>query len=440
MRFSVDEALVALRAGHMLIVTDDEDRENEGDLVIAGQHADMQAIQFMARHGGGLICVALPGERLDALGLPPAWLQSNALHGTAFTVSVDACTTTSGVTSGISAHDRAATIRVLLDPATRPDDLARPGHVFPLRARPGGVLERRGHTEAAVDLARLAGLIPAGVICEILGEGGGMARGAELEVFAARWGLGMISVAQLVDYVQQQVVVPSAEAELPTQYARFRLRGYREPRTGQEHVALVLGDPATRDEAGHNVGTPPLVRIHSECLTGDSFGSLRCDCGAQLDAALTAIAAEGRGVLVYLRQEGRGIGLLAKLHAYALQDAGADTVEANLRLGYSADAREYSAAVAILRDLGMDHVRLLTNNPTKVAALEAGGIACQRLSLQVAATPANVCYLRTKRDRLGHFLDLPDHALVVHHRATQEMPLPEAAEAYEMEAAHGRGL
>jgi 3,4-dihydroxy 2-butanone 4-phosphate synthase/GTP cyclohydrolase II len=395
---SVEEAIAAFRAGQMVIVVDDADRENEGDLVIAAEFADTAAIQFMARQGGGLICLAMTGERLDALGLPAAWPVSTALHGTAFTVSVDA---RRGISSGISASDRAATIRTLLDPATRPEDLARPGHIFPLRARPGGVLERRGHTEAGVDFARLAGLTPAAVICEILGEAGDMARGEALQTFAARWGLGIVSVAQLVEYRQRNTVLLRAVTELPTRYGRFCLRGYVDPLTGYEHLALVLGRPDTLNAGA----SAPLVRVHSECLTGDSFGSERCDCGAQLDAALAALADEGRGALIYLRQEGRGIGLLAKLQAYALQDQGVDTVEANLRLGLPVDARDYTAAVSILHDLGIASARLLTNNPAKVAALEAGGIRCQRVPLQVGLTSFNRQYLQTKRERMGHLLE-----------------------------------
>jgi 3,4-dihydroxy 2-butanone 4-phosphate synthase/GTP cyclohydrolase II len=394
---AIEAAIERIRSGQMVIVVDDEERENEGDLVVAADFADASAVQFMARQGGGLICLALTAERLDALALPLACPMPNALHGTAFTVSVDA---RHGVTSGISAQDRATTIRALLDPATRAEDLARPGHLFPLRAQPGGVLERRGHTEAAVDLARLAGLTPAGVICEILGEHGDMARGDELAAFAARWGLGIISIAQLADYLQSNQVALRAVADLPTRYSRFQVRGYEELRTRREHLALVLGEMAADDASG----VAPLVRIHSECLTGDGLGSLRCDCGAQLDAALAAIAAEGRGALIYLRQEGRGIGLLAKLRAYALQDQGANTLEANVQLGLPIDARDYSAAIAILQHLGIARVRLLTNNPAKVAALEAGGIACQRIPLQVGATPANLPYLRAKRDYMGHLL------------------------------------
>lgn len=376
---AIEEALERIRGGQMVIVVDDEERENEGDLVIAADFADADAVQFMARQGCGLICLALTAERLDALTLPSAWPTPNALHGTAFTVSVDA---RHGVSSGISAQDRATTIHALLDPATRAEDLARPGHVFPLRARPGGVLERRGHTEAAVDLARLAGLSPAGVICEILGEHGDMARGDELRAFAARWDLGIVSIAQIADHLRSNQVVLRAVADLPTRYSHFQVRGYEEPQTRREHLALVLGELA----AGGASDAAPLVRIHSECLTGDGLGSLRCDCGAQLDEALAVIAAEGRGALIYLRQEGRGIGLLAKLQAYALQDQGANTLEANLQLGLPIDARSYGAAIAILRNLGVYTVRLLTNNPAKVAALEAGGIACQRLPLQVGMT------------------------------------------------------
>ena len=399
----IDEALADLRAGKFVIVVDDEDRENEGDLVIAAEFATPAAVNFMAREGRGLICVPLTGARLDALGLPlmvpPERNRSG--FGTAFTISVEA---RRGVTTGISAPDRARTIAVLADPASGPEDVVTPGHIFPLRARDGGVLERPGQTEAAIDLMRLAGLTPAAVICEIMAEDGTMARRPELELFAARHGLRIVSVADLIAYRRARETAPvrrAAEIQLPTAHGPFRLYAYTEHARpdAEPHLALVRGDLS--------VGEPPLVRLHSECLTGDVFGSARCDCGPQLDRAMQAIAVEGRGIIVYLRQEGRGIGLLDKLRAYALQEQGLDTVEANERLGWPADARDYRAAAAILRDLGVTRLRLLTNNPRKVAGLaDAGLTVTESVPLIVSPSVENLRYLRAKREKLGHLFDL----------------------------------
>ncbi|MBO9317287.1 MAG: bifunctional 3,4-dihydroxy-2-butanone-4-phosphate synthase/GTP cyclohydrolase II [Chloroflexus sp.] len=398
---SVAEALQDYAAGRMIIIVDDADRENEGDLACAAQHVTAETIAFMAREGRGLICLALAGEIADRLGLAPMVQHNRARFGTNFTVSIEAAR---GVTTGISAADRAHTIRVAVDPASGPDDLVQPGHVFPLRAAPNGVLERRGQTEAAVDLARLAGLRPAGVICEIMNDDGTMARGPDLARFAARHGLKMISVAQLVAYRKrhERLIERMAEAHLPTPYGAFQIVSYTARCTPHEAVALVMGKPSADQ--------PVLVRLHSECLTGDVFGSLRCDCGEQLDIALRQIAAAGCGVVVYLRQEGRGIGLHHKLRAYALQEQGLDTVEANERIGFPADLRDYTVGAQILTDLGLHNVHLLTNNPQKVAALREFGFLVTPIPIYAPVNPHNAAYLLTKRDRMGHQLEhLYDH-------------------------------
>jgi len=399
MSFStIDEAIEALRNGRVIIVADDEDRENEGDLVCAAQFATPEVVNFMATHGRGLICLALTGEHCDRLGLPQMTDRNTEELSTAFTVSIDA-ERRFGVTTGISAADRATTIQVALNPATQPSDLRRPGHVFPLRARPGGVLQRVGQTEASVDLARLAGLIPAGVICEILNPDGSMARRPQLEAMARQHGLVFVTVADLVAWRlrSDRLVHRVAEAKLPTEYGEFTVIGYRNDVDAAEHVALVMGEVSGRPDV--------LVRMHSKCLTGDVFGSHRCDCGPQLHAAMRRIGEEGHGVVVYLDQEGRGIGLLNKLRAYALQDSGADTVQANQTLGFPPDLRNYGIGAQILRDVGLTSIRLMTNNPRKVVGLDAYGLEITaREALQIEETDANRGYLATKRDKLGHLL------------------------------------
>ncbi len=392
---SVEEALAAIARGEMVVVVDDENRENEGDLVMAASRVTPQAVNFMARHGRGLICVPLPAARLDELGLPPMVPAPEDHLGTAFTISVDART----VTTGISAAERARTIRALCDPATRPEDLQRPVHIFPLRAKAGGVLRRPGHTEAAVDLARLAGLEPAGVICEIMNEDGTMARLPQLQQMAAQHGLCLVSIADLIRYRRRTelLVARVDEARLPTRFGVFRGIAYEEVLTHQTHVALVKGELDPEQAM--------LVRVHSECLTGDVFGSLRCDCGQQLELAMRAIEAEGRGVLLYLRQEGRGIGLANKFRAYALQDHGVDTVEANEILGFPPDPRDYGTGAQILADLGVRKMRLLTNNPRKYAGLEGYGLEIvERVPIEVPPNEVNRRYLSTKRDKLGHLI------------------------------------
>jgi 3,4-dihydroxy 2-butanone 4-phosphate synthase/GTP cyclohydrolase II len=392
----VEDAIRDIREGRMVIVADDEDRENEGDLVAAASLITPETINFMATHGRGLICCAITGDRADALGLPPMTDHNQDYMGTAFTVSVDAAPRF-GVTTGISAFDRAKTIQLLVDPATRPSDLRRPGHVFPLRAVPGGVLRRVGQTEASVDLARLAGLPPAGVICEILNEDGSMARRDALEAFAREHKLTFITVAQIVAYRLQheRLVKRIAEASLPTPYGDFRVIAYENQVDRREHVALVKGDIAGRKNV--------LVRMHSECLTGDVFHSLRCDCGEQLHAAMRRIDEQGEGAIVYLRQEGRGIGLANKIRAYALQDEGQDTVQANESLGFKPDLRDYGIGAQILLDLGLRSIRLLTNNPRKIVGLEGYGLRITgREPIYVQPSEHNVAYLRTKRDKLGH--------------------------------------
>jgi len=395
---TVEQAIADIRAGKLVIVADDENRENEGDLVGAAEQVTADMINFMATHGRGLICLTLTPERCQALGLPQQVEHNTEDKETAFTVSVDAARRF-GVTTGISAHDRAATIRVAIDPATVPADLRRPGHVFPLRARPGGVLQRVGQTEASMDLARLAGQYPAGVICEILSADGTMARRPELERFATEHGLTFITVAQLVEYrlAKERLVHRVAEARLPTPFGEFRIIGYRNDVDQAEHVALVFGDV---------IGRPGvLVRMHSKCLTGDVFGSARCDCGWQLHAAMRTIAEQGAGVIVYLDQEGRGIGLLNKLKAYELQDAGADTVTANEQLGFKADLRNYGIGAQVLLDLGLSSIRVLTNNPMKLVGLEGYGLEIvERVPIVPPPSDENRSYLDTKRDKLGHFL------------------------------------
>jgi 3,4-dihydroxy 2-butanone 4-phosphate synthase/GTP cyclohydrolase II len=395
---TVEEAIEEMRAGRMVIVADDEDRENEGDLICAAQRVTADHVNFMLKHARGMICVALTPERVDQLGLAPMSDVNTEEQRTAFTVSVDAAPRF-GVTTGISAQDRAKTIQVLVDPATVPADLRRPGHVFPLRAREGGVLQRVGHTETAVDLARLAGLYPGGLICEILDDDGTAARRPELEKFAKRHNLKSITVADLVAYRlrNERLVHRIADARLPTEYGEWRVIGYRNDVDHREHIALVFGE--VKDAEG------VLVRMHSKCLTGDVFGSLRCDCGWQLHAAMTTIQERGRGVVVYLDQEGRGIGLLNKLKAYELQDTGADTVEANERLGFKPDLRNYGIGAQILLDLGLKSIRPMTNNPRKLVGLEGYGLSVEeRVPIVPPATSENQGYLDAKRDKLGHLL------------------------------------
>lgn len=392
----VEDAIRDIREGKLVIIADDEDRENEGDLVGAASMITPDAINFMATHGRGLICCAITSERADSLGLPPMTEYNQDYMGTAFTVSVDAAPRF-GVTTGISAFDRAKTIQLLVDPATRPGDLRRPGHVFPLRAVPGGVLRRVGQTEASVDLARLAGLPPAGVICEILNDDGTMARRDALETFAREHDLTFITVAQIVAYRLQheRLVKRIAEATLPTPYGEFRVIAYENQVDRREHVALVKGDIAGQKNV--------LVRMHSECLTGDVFHSMRCDCGEQLHAAMRRIDEAGEGAIVYLRQEGRGIGLANKIRAYALQEEGQDTVQANETLGFKPDLRDYGIGAQILLDLGLRSIRLLTNNPRKIVGLEGYGLRITgREPIYVQPSEHNLSYLRTKRDKLGH--------------------------------------
>jgi 3,4-dihydroxy 2-butanone 4-phosphate synthase / GTP cyclohydrolase II len=395
---SVEEAIQDIRNGRMVVVVDDPDRENEGDLVVAAEFATDEAINFMATHARGLICLCLTGERCEELGLPQMTPRNEARLGTAFTVSVEA---REGVTTGISAADRAHTIAVAIDPASTPHDLVQPGHVFPLRARDGGVLRRAGQTEAAVDLARLAGLNPSGVVCEIMNEDGTMARVPDLVPYCERHGLRMITVADLIEHRRrtEKLVERVVSVQLPTEFGFFTATAFRETLNGREHVALVMGE----------IGDDVLVRVHSECLTGDVFHSLRCDCGEQLEAALAAITAEGRGVLLYMAQEGRGIGLLNKLRAYELQEQGLDTVDANLALGFAADEREWGIGNQILAELGITTMRLLTNNPKKVSGVEAYGLkVTEQVPIEIPPHPENVRYLAAKRDKLGHKLHHQD--------------------------------
>lgn len=395
---AVEAAIKDIRQGKMVIVADDEDRENEGDLVCAAETITPEIINFMAKHGRGLICVGLTRERADQLQLPLMTENNTDPEGTAFTISVDGHRK-QGVTTGISAQDRAKTIQILMDSETGPGDLRRPGHIFPLRAKPGGVLRRVGHTEASVDLARMAGLAPAGVICEILNEDGSMARRPQLKKISEEFGLSYVTLAQLVSYRlhRERLVERVAEAKLPTPWGEFRIIGYRSPIDSREHVALVMGELEREDET--------LVRMHSECLTGDVFASQRCDCGEQLDSAMRSIAEAGKGAIVYLKQEGRGIGLHNKLKAYELQDQGMDTVEANERLGFKPDLRDYGIGAQILLDLGVRRIRLLTNNPRKIMGIDGYDLeVVGREPVRVRPGEHNEQYLETKRNKLGHLL------------------------------------
>ncbi len=401
---TVEEAIEAIRQGQLVIVVDDEERENEGDFITAARNVTPEIVNFMAKYGRGLICVALTEERCEELRLDPMVPESTALHETSFTVSVDL--KGHGVTTGISAEDRAKTIRALIDPKTRPEDLARPGHIFPLRAKKGGVLRRAGHTEAAVDLARLAGFEPAGVLVEIMNDDGSMARLPELRRLAQRFGLKIISINDLIAYRMrhERLIRREVEVFLPTRYGEFQLIAYTQLTTGELHLALKKGEWEEEE--------PVLVRVHSSCLTGDILHSLRCDCGDQLHKAMEMISAEGKGVLVYMRQEGRGIGLLNKLRAYKLQEQGMDTVEANLHLGFKMDARDYGIGAQILRDLGVRKIRLLTNNPRKRVGLEGYGLEIvENVPIVIPPNPHNCKYLQTKRDKMGHQLPQWDEEL-----------------------------
>ena len=397
---SITEAIEDIKAGKFVIIVDDENRENEGDLVIAAEKITPEAINFMAMHGRGLICLPIIGKRLDELGIPMMVNENTSRFCTAFTVSVEA---KRGVSTGISAADRAETVKAVINPETKTGDLVMPGHMFPLRAREGGVLVRAGQTEAAVDLARLAGFYPAGVLCEIMNDDGTMARMPQLEEVANKSGLKIISVADLITYRRrhEKLVQRVAEAKLPTKYGEFTAIAYESDIDPDDHLALVMGDISTEE--------PVLVRVHSECITGDVFGSLRCDCGEQVALALQSIAEEGRGVFLYMRQEGRGIGFPNKIRAYALQDKGLDTVEANLSLGFAPDLRDYGIGAQILADLGLHDIRLLTNNPKKVVGLEGYGLkVVETVPIIVSPNPYNRYYLETKQKKLGHILERSD--------------------------------
>ncbi len=394
---TIEEALEALKSGQIIVVVDDEDRENEGDFIIAAEKVTPQAVNFIAKFGRGLICLAATGERLLELDIHPMVARNTAALGTRFTVSIDAA---SGITTGISAADRARTVAVFIDSATRPEDLARPGHIFPLEAQPGGVLKRAGHTEAVVDLCEAAGLNPAGLLCEIMDDDGEMARMPRLREIAAQFELKLITIADLIRWRRnnEKLVIRQAQVPLPTEFGDFEMVAYSTKVDGATHVALVKGDISPDKTA--------LVRVHSECMTGDLFHSRRCDCGQQMATALMKIEEEGSGVFLYMRQEGRGIGLVNKMKAYRLQDEGADTVEANERLGFPADLRDYGIGAQILRDLGVRRMRLMTNNPRKIVGLESYGLVIEdRVPLQIEPNLVNVKYLQTKKARMGHLLD-----------------------------------
>ena len=399
---SIPEAIEDIKAGKLVIIVDDEDRENEGDLAMAAEKVTAEAINFMALHARGLICLPVIGRRLDELKIPLMVENNTSKFSTAFTVSIEA---KHRVSTGISAADRAETIKAVIDPATKPEEIIQPGHMFPLRAKEGGVLTRAGHTEAIVDLARLAGLYSAGVICEILNEDGSMARLPQLKVMAERFGIKIVTVADLIAYRyrHEQLVRRVAEAKLPTVYGEFTAIAYKSDVDADEHLALIMGDIATEE--------PVLVRVHSECVTGEVFGSLRCDCGEQITMAMKSIAEEERGVLLYMRQEGRGIGIHNKIRAYALQDKGLDTVEANLSLGFAPDLRDYGIGAQILAELGLHNIRLLTNNPKKVIGLESYGLkVVETIPIITSPNPHNLHYLETKQKKLGHILEVPNTA------------------------------